>query len=202
MVNFSKTCQAPFQSSCTVLHDHPLWVRGQPYTWSSGLVVRGSPAAVRAGGLATASWAFIITQDSARAAGGAFISSPRWTHSPMDTQAKGSQVPRGGRGALCPAPHFQRPPTRPFRPPSGCRRRRGVRKECLPPTSEMGPALPARGRACHCLLLWGFTAWGGTISRHRPMDRREVISLLGQLRMFTWALIKRLWIQSWEEGGQ
>lgn len=36
--------------------------------------------------------------------------------------------------------------------------------------------------------MGGFAAWGGTISHHQPIARQEVVSL-GQLRMFTWALI-------------
>ena len=109
---------------------------------------------------------------------------PRWTHRP-----RAPRCLEGVGGARCPAPHFQRPPTRPFPAPFRLQEKEGC-QEGVPPHPPLRwapPSLPGE-EARHCLLLWGFAAWGGTISRHWPMDRREVISL-SQLRMFTWALI-------------
>ena len=136
-----------------------------------------------------ASWAFIITQDSARAAGGAFISSPRWTHTPDGRTRQG--LPGASKGWGGTVPSFSLPTASdaalPGPLPAGGEG--GVSgRSSSPPTSKMGPALPARGRGPPLPALGGFTAWGGMISRHQPMDRREVVSL-GQLRMFMWALI-------------
>ena len=48
----------------------------------------------------------------------------------MDAHAKGSQVPQRGGGALCPASHFQRPPTRPFPAPFRLEEKEGHRGSC------------------------------------------------------------------------
>lgn len=125
-----------------------------------------------------ASCAFITTQNSSTCGRGSIYFKPL-----MDAHAKGSQVPRGGGGAV---PSSSLPAASnaalPGPLPAGGGGRGVSGRSASPHTSELGPALPAT--ACS----GGFAAWGGAISGLRPTDGREVISL-GQLRMFTWALI-------------
>lgn len=131
-----------------------------------------------------ASCAFITTQNSSTRGRGSIYFKPL-----MDAHAKGSQVPRGGGGAV---PSSSLPAASdaalPGPLPAGGGGGGVLGRSASPPTPEMGPALPATGRGPPLSARGGFAAWGGAISGLRPSDRREVISL-GQLRMFTWALI-------------
>ena len=74
----------------------------------------------------------------------------------MDAHAKGSQVPQRGGGALCPASHFQRPPTRPFPAPFRLEEKEGCQEGAPPhpPLRWAPPSLPEE-EARHCLLLGG-----------------------------------------------
>ena len=79
----------------------------------------------------------------------------------MDTQAKGSQVPRGGRGGTVPSSSLPAASDAALPGPLPAAGEGGVSgRSASPPTSEMGPALPARGRGPPLPALVGVRCLG------------------------------------------
>lgn len=185
-----------------MLHDHQLWVRGQPYTWSSGLV-RGLSSAVswwpRHGqlGVHNNTGTQHVLQET-------FISEAPDGHTArMDTQAKrlpGASGDRGGGGRAVPSSSLPAasdaalPGPLPAAGEGGCQE--GVPPH--PPLRWAPPSLPGKRPATAALVGVRCLGWHDWPS---PAHGQAGGDITGPAQDVHVGTDKRLWIQSWGRKG-